>query len=333
MVSYFRISYDGCRQLTLLCLIFLLSKDFSFAEEKDGKQENEKKLTEQIYLNGGEYFMGSSYVGGPENETPPDGAKKMKKVNVKPFLIDKYAVSNSQFQEFVEDIQATTGKPFETDGDKYGWSFVLDKFMSKEELEFADSDEGMGRIQGAEHWVGVLGANWKHPEGQDSDNKDRGEFPVIHVSYNDAKEYCKWAGRRLPKEKEWEYAARAGIDGMPFPWGLEATPNDMNYWQGAFPKENTEEDGYAGTAPVDAYAPNTFGLYNMVGNTWEWVGGGKDEARILRGGSFVDSIDGSFNHPAMTSSRQVNTADSGSYNTGFRCASTVESTEEKKEEL
>jgi len=300
--------------LSILNIVFFLGFILSFCASQ------EEKFGEQILLEGGDFFMGSSYVGGPENEEAPDGSKPLRKVSVRPFQMDKYAVSNAQFRTFVAAVQSEPSEPFKTDADKYGWSFVIDYFLSPAELQFAESDDGLGRIPDSPHWVGVFNATWAFPEGSDSTIEDRLDYPVIHVSYNDAKAYCKWAGKRLPKEREWEFAARSGKQGLPFPWGKTATPKEMNYWQGKFPSENLKEDGYAGTAPVDAFEPNSFGLYNMVGNVWEWVSGGSKEARVLRGGSFIDSIDASFNHPAMTSSRQTVPADSGSYNTGFRCA-------------
>jgi len=261
--------------------------------------------------------MGSSYVGADyKKDNPPDGGKQPRIVEVKAFWLDEHAVTNEQFIDFIND----TG--YETDADKFGWSFVLAYFASEETTIKADND--MGRIEGDPSWLGVREATWEHPLGPDSDVEDILDHPVVQVSWNDARAYCKWAGRRLAREKEWEYAARSGLVGQPFPWGKEATPQQLNYWQGDFPLKNNVEDGYAGTAPVKSFEPNSFGFYNMVGNVWEWVGGGSKEKRILKGGSFIDSIDASFNHPALVSTRQLTTADSGNMNTGFRCASDAE---------
>src|SRR5690606_1977570 len=121
-------------------------------------------------------------------------------------------------------------------------------------------------------WRQVEGADWRHPEGPHSHVGDRADHPVIHVSWDDALAYCAWSGTRLPTEAEWERAARGGRNSE-FPWGNELEPGDehrMNVFQGKFPQSDTAADGYAGTAPVSAYPPNDFGLYNVTGNVWEW---------------------------------------------------------------
>ena len=158
--------------------------------------------------------------------------------------------------------------------------------------------------------MGVEKAYWRRPEGPDSSVKGREDHPVVHVSWNDATAYCKWAGRRLPTEKEWEFAARGGLDGSAgntFPWGTDPYGEMCNSWEGEFPKENTEADGFTGTAPAKAYKPNGYGLYNMVGNVWEWTAGGTPQKRALRGGSYVDSLEGTFNHAIKVSTRMENT--------------------------
>jgi formylglycine-generating enzyme required for sulfatase activity len=128
---------------------------------------------------------------------------------------------------------------------------------------------------------------------------------------------------RLPTEKEWEFAARGGLVNQSYPWGTEFEQNKMNIWDGKFPNENTMSDGYLGLAPVESYDANKYGLYNMVGNVWEWVLGGKADKRILRGGSFVDSKFGEHNHAVMVSTKQTNSGDSAGNNVGFRCVKTI----------
>jgi formylglycine-generating enzyme required for sulfatase activity len=278
-------------------------------------------LTPQAHIRGASFLFGSSSadldapaadVGAPAHR---DGSKPPARQRVQPFSIDVTAVSNEQFRAFAR----ATG--YRTDAEQFRWSFVLERFLDEQTLARADADDGLGRLQDAPHWVAVAGAYWRQPEGPRSSIKGRENHPVVHVSFNDARAYCEWAGRRLPTELEWEYAARGRINDEPFPWGGDEDGGTVNGWQGVFPAENTRADGYAATAPVDAYEPNGYGLYNTVGNVWEWASGGDDKRRPLRGGSFIDSIDGRVNHPLRVSTRMENGADSGSFNIGFRCAS------------
>jgi formylglycine-generating enzyme required for sulfatase activity len=150
---------------------------------------------------------------------------------------------------------------------------------------------------------------------------------VLHVSWNDVQAYCAWAGKRLPTEAEWEYAARGGLEGKLFPWGDELEPGGehlMNVWQGAFPAENTGADGFYGTCPVDEFPPNGFGLHNMTGNVWEWCSdwfrsdlhpGATN--RVTRGGSYL--CHHSYCERYRVAARNSLTPDSTTGNTGFRC--------------
>jgi len=195
----------------------------------------------------------------------------------------------------------------------------------------------MQKLPGAEHWLAVSNSWWRQPEGPGSSLEARMDHPVIHISWNDADAYCNWKGKRLPTEAEWEFAARGGLKGKLFPWGneepdlSEGSIRKVNFWQGKFPTENTNLDGYITTAPVDAFAPNAYGLYNVIGNVWEWTADkyfnlkpDQHEQRILKGGSWIDSIDGSFNHRIRVYTRMGNTPDSGATNVGFRCAQDVQ---------
>ena len=177
-------------------------------------------------------------------------------------------------------------------------------------------------------WVAVENAYWRSPEGPGTSYKYRENHPVTHVSHRDAAEYCKWVGKRLPGEREWEAAARAGYTGPSnrtlFVWGDEQS-NEVakeyaNLWgSGDFPWKNEAEDGWRGTSPVKSFKPNAFGIYDMTGNVWEWMRGGKHKDRIVRGGSYVDSLDGSFNHAATLGARSTLHGTTTTGNVGFRC--------------
>lgn len=207
-----------------------------------------------VALPGGEFLMGSAHARYPE-----DGEWPVRRVRVGPFSIDRHAVTNARFARFVRD----TGHV--TDAERLGWSFV---FAGR----LAPDHPPTRAVAAAPWWRAVPGARWDAPEGPGSDLEGRLDHPVVHVSWRDAAAFAAWAGGRLPTEAEWEYAARGGLEGQPFPWGDELTPGGKhmcNVWQGAFPYVDTGEDGYRGTAPVDAYEPNGYGLHCVVGNVWE----------------------------------------------------------------
>jgi sulfatase modifying factor 1 len=191
---------------------------------------------------------------------PGDGEAPIHDVELDAFRIDRFAVTNDAFAAFVD----ATG--WQTDAERFGWSFVFAGFLPE---DFPDTRA----VVGAEWWRQVYGTEWRHPEGPDSDLDGRDNHPVVHVSWNDAAAYCRWTGTRLPTEAEWECAARGGLVGVAFPWGNDLEPGGehrMNVFQGQFPGGNTGADGYLATAPVDAFAPNGFGLHNVTGNVWEW---------------------------------------------------------------
>jgi formylglycine-generating enzyme required for sulfatase activity len=252
------------------------------------------------------------------------GVVPPKVVHVEPFFLDETPVTNKEFGKFV---RATY---YETEAEKYGWSFVLESMVDPETRAEMQQDDEHETDPEAEHWVAVKGAYWRRPEGPKSSYKYRENHPVVHVSHRDAAEYCKWVGKRLPGEWEWEAAARAGHYGPSnrtlFAWGdeddnWELASKHANLWgPGAFPFENDGLDGYRGTSQVKYYPPNALGFYDMTGNVWEWQRGGKHKARIVRGGSFVDSLNGTVNHAATLGARSTIHATTTTANVGFRCA-------------
>lgn len=254
---------------------------------------------------------------------PLSGAPGSKNVTLKAYSIDETPVTNQQFREFAKDTK------YRTEAELFNWSFVLNSTLSAAVLEESDQV-----IQSAPHWVAVADAWWRKPEGRDSSLTGRWEtYPAVHISWNDAKTFCEWAGKRMPTEAEWENAARGKRKSSLYPFGDGKNPLGpngewaMNIWQGDFPSTNTAEDGYHGLAPVRAYPPNSYGVYSTVGNVWEWTSdpfptqNPKDDQWTLKGGSYIDSVDGSFNHKSTVVTRMGNTKDSGSHNIGFRCAS------------
>jgi formylglycine-generating enzyme required for sulfatase activity len=236
--------------------------------------------------------------------------------------MDTTSVTNVQFRAFVRATK------FKTEAEAFQWSFVLENVATKQAM-----DSEPQSVDNAKHWKAVEGAYWRRPEGVGSSIKERSDYPAVHISWNDAKSYCRWAGKRLPTEAEWEVAAKGGVDAL-YPWGKDPKDGKMNVWQGKFPKENTEEDGWLGHCPAKEYEPNRIGIYNMLGNVWEWTKtrfhvpkqqGAKpdpaaDKQYVLKGGSYIDTIDGSHNHQTTVATRMGNTPDSGGGNTGFRCA-------------
>ncbi|XP_057893473.1 inactive C-alpha-formylglycine-generating enzyme 2 isoform X2 [Melospiza georgiana] len=188
-------------------------------------------------------------------------------------------------------------------------------------------------LQSAPWWLPIEKAFWRQPSGPGSSIKDRLDYPVLHVSWNDAQAFCAWQGKRLPSEEEWEFAARGGLQQRMYPWGNKFQANRTNLWQGDFPREDTAEDGYHGVSPVTAFpAQNSYGLYDLLGNTWEWTASefpapGRapraQKMQVLRGASWIDTADGSANHRARVTTRMGNTPDSASDNLSFRCAADI----------
>lgn len=229
--------------------------------------------------------------------------------------VDAYEVSNAQFGRFVEE----TG--YVSEGEEFGWSFVFSPLLSPEK-----DAEIEKQVQDLPWWVPVEGSNWRKPEGEQSVfTTGRSDHPVVQVSIRDAKAFCAWRGMRLPTEEEWEVAARGGLEQKLYPWGDSLILGGKfmcNIWQGTPYEENTMEDGYFGTSPIDSYEPNGYGIYNIVGNVWELVDSLWDEDNTVhRGGSFLCHEQFCFRY--RVAARGHSTHDSAASNVGFRCARDV----------
>lgn len=260
---------------------------------------------------------GTTFLMGSEDDRcqPADGEGPVRPVTVAPFLVDATTVTNRQFAAFVHATGWTTL------AEREGWSFVFGGLLPD------DFPETRG-VAAAPWWRQVFGADWAHPHGPQSDVDSAGlwDHPVVHVTHADALAYCTWRGVRLPTEAEWELAARGGLEQAHYPWGHEREPGGnhrMNVWQGSFPDRNTNDDGWYGTAPADAYEPNAFGLFNTTGNVWEWSAEHFDPTGFtpqiaLRGGSYL--CHESYCWRYRVSARTGNTPDATLGHLGFRVA-------------
>jgi formylglycine-generating enzyme required for sulfatase activity len=306
-----------------------------------------------VWIPGGEFTMGTDAREGRPEERPAH------RVRVDGFFMDATEVTNSEFRAFV----AATG--YVTTAEK---APSLEEIMSQsppgtsppppEKLVAGamvfTPPAGRVDLNDVSHWwAWIPGANWRHPEGPGSTIEGRDNHPVVHVSWDDATAFARWAGKRLPTEAEWEYAARGGLRSKFYLWGDERPSGGRalaNIWQGEFPHLNTATDGFARTSPVKTFPPNGYGLFDMAGNVWEWCADWYDHGlyprraglgvivnpvgpersfdpsrpyeplRVQRGGSFLCSD--SYCSRYRPSARQGNSPDTGMSHVGFRCAMT-----------
>lgn len=296
-----------------------------------------------VWIPGGEAVLGSQRG---DRDAP------LHRVRLRGFWIDRTEVTNAQFAAFVAATRYVTDAekppsaedvPGLPDAQRVAGSLVFTPPTAPDPVDLREFWSW---------WRFVPGADWRHPRGPGSSIDGRDEHPVVHVSWRDAAAYAKWAGRRLPTEAEWEYAARGGLDQRRYGWGDEVAPGGVlqaNIFQGTFPRLNTQQDGYETTAPVRAFPANGFGLYGMSGNVWEWCqdwyrpdgyGDAKQLAidpqgpatshdpaepgakkRVMRGGSFLCSDQYCFGY--LPGTRMKSTPDSAFCHTGFRCALTA----------
>ncbi|WP_158800479.1 formylglycine-generating enzyme family protein [Pedobacter sp. L105] len=303
-----------------------------------------------VWIEGGSFMM-----GGDNQQAAPDEYPKHK-VTVDGYWIDQTEVTNAQFAKFVQAtgyITTAERKPNWEDLKKQvppGTPKPDDSLLVAASLVFKPSKEAVPLNDYSQWWTWVEKADWKHPQGPKSNIEGKDNYPVVQVSYDDAIAYSKWAGKRLPTEAEWEYAARGGLQNKIYPWGNEpvdeGTPK-ANTWQGSFPYKNTLTDKFYYTSPAKSFAPNGYQLYDMAGNVWEWCADYYDQGyygqitkpegvvnpqgpaksndpdepyaskRVVRGGSFL--CNDSYCSGYRVARRMKTTEDSGMEHLGFRC--------------
>jgi formylglycine-generating enzyme required for sulfatase activity len=312
-----------------------------------------------VWVRGGEFIMGADSSLGWADEKPAH------RVRVDAFWMDETEVTNAQFRAFVDATGYVTTAESAPDLTEIlrqlppGTPAPPREMLVAGSLVFRPTAGPVDTRDFSQWWHWTPGACWRHPEGPGSSIDGKDDHPVVHVSWDDAVAYAKWAGKRLPSEAEWELAARGGLDSKPYVWG-DDTPGaggkwQCNIWQGSFPYHNTAADGNERTAPVKSYAPNGYGLYDMAGNVWEWCADWYDRElyhrradqaeivnpsgpertidprrpfmpqRVQRGGSFL--CNDSYCSRYRPSARHACSPDTGMSHVGFRC---VRSKEQQK---
>lgn len=311
--------------------------------------------TGMTLIPGGTFAMGSALPGSRSDEQP------VVQVTLDPFWIDECDVTNAQFRKFVDatGYKTIAERPIDWEEIKKtvppGTPKPSDEQLQPGAVTFSPPLGAIDPRAGETWWAWTRGASWQHPEGPASDLKGREDHPVVMIAWDDAVAYAKWAGKRLPTEAEWEYAARGGLEGKRFAWGDEFQPDGKfmaNTWTGSFPDKNTAEDGFAGTSPVKSFPANGYGLYDMGGNVWNWTGDwyrpdtlaraklagtcvnptGPDSSyspshpeqqeRVIKGGSFL--CNASYSEGYRPSARRGSSTDTGMSHIGFRCAKSAD---------
>ena len=302
---------------------------------------------------GGTFMMGGNSPQSSADEFP------RRKVKVNAFYMDVHEVTNRQFSEFVESSAYVTVAERAVDWEQLkrsvppGTPKPPAELLQPGSVVFASTEGPVSLSDERQWWEWKTGANWRHPLGPGSDIAEMMDHPVVHVAWEDAVAYAEWAGKRLPTEAEWEWAARGGLNDPLYPWGDEpasVSAEKANFWQGQFPYRNSLKDGYLGSAPVKSYAPNGYGLYDMAGNVWEWCAdlyhhdGYSMETgevcinptgpsvsfdpreplaakRVMRGGSFL--CNDSYCTGYRVSRRMSSSEDTGLSHSGFRCVKSI----------
>ncbi len=313
---------------------------------REGKTDH----LQMVYIPAGEFLMGATDTEGRPDEYPQH------KVKVSAFWMDETEVTNANFAKFVKATGYVTTAERKPNWEELkmqlpeGTPKPPDSVLVASSLVFSSPKKVNNLNDASQWWVWKKGADWRHPDGPNSNLKGKENYPVIHISWDDAQAYCKWSGKRLPTEAEWEYASRGGLKNAKYPWGDEAIEKGKpkaNTWQGNFPVRNTNADGYGKLAPVKSYSPNGYGLYDMAGNVWEWCSdwyrpdfyeSQKEVSenplgpaasydpmepsvpkKVVRGGSFM--CNASYCKGYRVTSRMKTSKDTSLAHTGFRCVS------------
>ncbi len=321
-----------------------------FTVLKEEIRPNVKNSEGMVWIPGGTFSMGGDNDQARQDEFPKHAVK------LNGFFMDTTEVTNAQFAQFVAETAYITTAEKDINWEELKKQLPSDtpkpetETLKAASLVFVPTEGEVSLQDYSQWWSWTHGANWKHPKGMESDIVGNENFPVVHISWDDANAYCKWAGKRLPTEAEWEYAARGGLDKNVYAWGNEKVDEGKehcNYWQGSFPYKNDVTDGFFGIAPVKSFQPNGYGLYNMAGNVWEWCADNYNNTyydsfqkvkialnpkgplksydpdeplvakRVMRGGSFL--CNESYCSGYRVSARMKSSADSSMEHLGFRC--------------
>lgn len=334
--------------IILMISVILIS---ACTQKKQARIESNPDAPEgMVYIPSGSFTM-----GGKSEQADPDEFPRHD-VTVSPFYMDATEVTNAQFKVFVDATDYTTVAERDVDWEEIKSQLPPetprppDSVLRAGSLVFQPTEGPVNLRDYSQWWNWTIGADWQHPEGPESSYKDRLNHPVVHISWEDAVAYSEWAGKRLPTEAEWEWASMGGLDDVKYPWGndpVEQAFNKANFWQGSFPYENLEKDGFLGSSPVKSFASNGYGLYDMAGNVWEWcqdkyhVEAYEQNAQqtkitnpkgpresydpqepytpknVIRGGSFL--CNDSYCSGYRVARRMKSSKDSGFNHTGFRC--------------
>ena len=339
--------------IAMMAIMLLTINACQWFDQKNTNDRTMEAPSGMVYIPGGTFTMGAR-----ENEFARADEFPNNRIQVEGFFMDIHPVTNAQFRAFVEATGHVTTAELPPDWEEMkkqlppGTPRPHDSIMVPASLVFRSPSQRVHMSQYQSWWEWVPGANWRHPHGPGSNIDGKDDHPVVHVSWYDAQAYADWAGKRLPNEAEWEYAARGGHDNYIYPWGNEpVTPERANYWQGDFPYTNHVDDGFEESAPVMSFPPNGFGLYDMAGNVWQWTAdwyhanhyqhiatgrlirnyAGPDSSydpmepgipkKTIRGGSFL--CNDSYCAGYRASARMKSSPDTGSLHMGFRLVKDV----------